>query len=105
MCADIAESECWEETLWYKKWGGQLYIHPLQPHEWGGPVPLVPPRICALVQWSIRHSALKSSSGGGFEARGNYGVKELIELLVSLQGVSKKTKTIEITHNNVIVRV
>ena len=37
-----------------------------------------------VFQWSICHSVLKSSSGRGFESQGNYGVKELIEPLVSL---------------------
>ena len=37
-----------------------------------------------VFQWSISHSALKSLSGRGFEARGNYGVTELTELLIGL---------------------
>ena len=37
-----------------------------------------------VFQWSICHCVVKSSSGGDFEAQGNYGIKELIELLVSL---------------------
>ena len=35
----------------------------------------------AVFQWSICHSELKSSRGGDFEAQGNYGVKELMNLI------------------------